>query len=227
MVIAGSAEFLLNIQRPYIYCLEFPLIEKIDKKDPYGTHLYKIGLTLSTREAQKRLDAYHTYFAPFSYQLTYILVFSKDTAKHIVEACEKFIFNTLKSDKQLVARPLANTARMNRHIKDLDKDSREWWETKQTNIRKVFEMAKVFVKKKFNTVTLLVGVNNLKYEYRLTGKNIPKDIALSVDEKKSNNTKIQEVRSQAKKYLEALPKEQRDQWHNPPKYFQIDKSYKD
>jgi hypothetical protein len=224
MVLGGSAEFLLNVKRPYIYALEFPLIKK-KAPDIYGEYLYKIGLTLSTKTAQKRLDSYGTYYAPFSFQLANVLVFPKDTDSKVVNATEKFIFESLK--KRSDARPFANTVRLNRAgNKDLH-DTREFWEVKSSVLRAVFDLAKAFIKKHYNVVTHIVGSRMLSYSYRLTAKNVPQSIKLTPEEKEANNKKILQVRDEATKFLNTLSPQQRDIWHNPANYFKIDDNYRD
>ena len=221
MVLGGSANFLLKVNRPYIYCLSFPLIEK-KEEDGYGTHLFKIGLSTQAA-ADKRLDQYLTYFSPFSYEIHAFLIFPKDTRRDIIKKAEQSIFNRLHRKKNQ-ARTFPTTARINRY-QIQDKDSREWWETDLKLIESVFKEEQEYLKSK-RIITYFIPHNKIKTYFRLNSRDIPREIKLSREELQTNKDEIQRIDRRAKEYLDNLPNnELRKRFFKPSDYFKIDENF--
>lgn len=221
MVLGGAASFLLDVNRPYIYVLSFPLVKKI-KKDQYGEYLYKIGISTQER-ADKRLDSYLTYFSPFSYELHFVLVFPKDTKKDLVKKTEQQIFDKLHALKN-EARVYPTSARINRYTIQ-DRDSREWWETSLKTISRVFISIREELKKKHDITTYLVRPEHLNYKYSLTSKSIPNEIRLSKEEAQKNKEEQERIHQRALEYFESIGNTLTDRFKHPAKYFKIDESF--
>lgn len=219
MPIGGSANFLLGIERPIIYCLEYPLLKKKENvSSKYGSYLYKIGIST---KGLKRLNTYLTYF-PFSYILNYVLVFPQDSIDlKGLQKIEKYIFSLLKT-KLYNARPFEQTVRINRAINQLDDDTREWWEINENDLDVVFKKAKEYIKKTLNLSVWLVSPSTLNEYYRITARNIPKGIRLSPEEEKLNRDLINKISNRAKDMLKTMAAEQRDMFLNPHKYFEVE-----
>jgi hypothetical protein len=222
MVLGGAGEFLLKVNRSYIYCLSFPLIKK-EVPDAYGDKIYKIGISTQS-EADKRLDSYLTYFSPFSYEVHCFLVFPKDTKREIVKKAEQSIFDRLHRLSG-EAKVYPTTARINR-FSIQDRDSREWWEARLSVIERVFRQERNALKPTANPY--LIVHSQLDRRFRLiAGPNraIPKEIALTKQEAEMNKEAIEKVQERAKAYLETLTPKERDRWLKPFKYFEIDNSF--
>lgn len=221
MVLGGSANFLLKVNRPYIYCLSFPLVEK-KEDDNFGTHLYKIGLSTQSA-ADKRLDNYLTYFSPFSYEIHCFLIFKKDTPRYIIKKAEQSIFDRLHRKKNK-ARTYPTTARINMfHIQD--RDSREWWEADLKTIEDIFKEEKNALRAQ-NVDVFFVSSNFIDGGQSLFRRDIPREIKLTKEEQQINKDEIQRIDKRAKEYLNNLPNDYlRKRFHKPSDYFKIDESF--
>ena len=214
MPIGGSANFLLGVNRPILYCLEYPLIRKKEEFSSYGRYIYKIGIS---KNGITRLNNYLTYF-PFSYLLVYVLVFPKESLNMTeLKKVERFIFNNLKTSKR--ARPLETTVRLNTARNKLEEESREFWEVDEDELEMTFKKAREYAKQLFNKSVLLARPTD---SYRIVARKIPKDMRLTNEEEKKNRDKIKSVSKRATDVLNKMSESQRDQFLNPEKYFEID-----
>lgn len=217
MPIGGSANFLLGIDRPIIYCLEYPLIQKKEKMSEYGRFFYKIGIST---KGINRLNTYLTYF-PFSYILNYVLVFQKDSIDlKELQKIEKYLFSLLKS-KQFKARPLDQTVRMNRAPNQLEDDTREFWEIDETDLALAFKKTKEYIKSHLRMPIWMLTPNTINEYYRLTARNIPTGIRLTKEEETRNRSEINRISARARDMLSKMTPEQKDMFLNPSRYLEI------
>lgn len=221
MPIGGSVNFLLGIERPIIYCLEYPLLKKRDKNSEYGRYLYKIGI--ATRGVN-RLNTYLTYY-PLSFVINYVIVMPKGSMNlKDLQLVEKYLFSLLKS-QEYTARPFDQTVRMNRAINKLVDDSREFWEVDEKDLEKAFKKTKEFIINHFKINAFLVRPEEINEYYRLIARRLPRDIKMTPEEKEKNEKLIVKTSKRAREMIEMMPEEQKDMFDNPGLYFEIDKRF--
>ena len=221
MPIGGAVNFLLGIERPIIYCIEYPMLQKKEKysKD-YGKYLYKIGI--ATRGIN-RLNTYLTYY-PFAYVINYVLVMPKGSLDlKDMQKAEKFLFSLLKSKEK--ARPFDQNVRMNTAINKQEDETREFWEIDENILHLAFMKTKEFILKLFQIKSFLATPETIKETYRLIAGKLPDGIKMNAEEKEKNENLVLRVSNRGRDMIKKMPQEQRDMYENPSKYFEIDKRF--
>lgn len=221
MPIGGSVNFLHGIERPIIYCLEFPMLQKKEKySGEYGKYLYKIGI--ATRGIN-RLNTYLTYY-PFAYVINYVLVMPRGSLNlNQMQQSEKFLFSLLKSKEQ--ARPFNQIIRMNRAINKEQDETREFWEIDEKVLHLAFTQTKEYIFKSFGVKSFLATPETIKETYRLTAGKLAEGIKMDKEEKEKNEKLVMYISNRARDMIKNMPPEQRDMFENPSKYFEIDKRF--
>jgi len=221
MPIGGSVNFLLGIERPIIYCLEFPMLKKKEKySEDYGKYLYKIGI--ATRGIN-RLNTYLTYY-PFAYVINYVLVMPRGSLTlNQLQQAEKYLFSLLKSKEK--ARPFDQIIRMNRAINKAEEETREFWEVDEDVLELAFKKTKEYIYKTFGVSSYLARPDTINEYYRLTAGRLAEGIKMTPEEKVKNEKLVEYISNRGRDMIEKMPAEQRDMFENPSKYFEIDKRF--
>ena len=221
MPIGGSVNFLLGIERPIIYCLEYPLLKKKEKYTEYGRYLYKIGI--ATRGVN-RLNTYLTYY-PLSFVINYVIVMPRGSLNlKDLQSVEKYLFSLLKS-KDFVARPFDQTVRMNRAINKLVDETREFWEVDEDDLELAFKKTREYIMTHFKINAFLVKPDEINEYYRLIAGRLPKDIRMTPEEKENNKQLIIKTSKRAREMIQQMPEDQKDMFDNPGRYFEIDRRF--
>lgn len=221
MPIGGSVNFLLGIERPIIYCLEFPMLKKKEKySENYGKYLYKIGI--ATRGVN-RLNTYLTYY-PFAYVINYVLVMPRGSLNlKQMQQAEKYLFSLLKSKEK--ARPFDQIIRMNRAINKQADETREFWEIDENVLHLAFMKTKEYIYDTFDVKSFLATPEKLKETYRLSAGMLPDGVKMNKEEREKNEELVMHISNRARNMIQNMPPEQKDMFENPSKYFEIDKRF--